>query len=51
MSWFDVIVVREDFGVKLCGKYLGINVEYVLDLIMLFNKEDYFSEIGIMFSE
>ena len=48
MSRFDAIAVREDSGAKLCGKYLGINVEHVLDPTMLLNKEDYLSETGIM---
>lgn len=51
MSRFDAIAVREDSGAKLCGKYLGINVEHVLDPTMLLNKEDYLSETGIMPSE
>ena len=28
VSRFDAIAVREDSGAKLCGKYLGINVEH-----------------------
>lgn len=51
VSRFDAIAVREDSGAKLCGKYLGINVEHVLDPTMLLNKEDYLSETGIMPSE
>lgn len=44
---FDAIAVREDSGVTLCSKYLGIDAGHVLDPTMLFNKEDYLKETGI----
>lgn len=38
---FDAISVREDCGVFLCKKYLGVNAIHLLDPTMLLNKEDY----------
>ncbi len=38
---FDAISVREDSGVELCSKYLGVEAKHVLDPTMLLEKEDY----------
>lgn len=38
---FDAISVREDSGIELCGKYLGVNAIHVLDPTMLLEKDDY----------
>lgn len=38
---FDAISVREDSGVELCRKYLGVDAVHLLDPTMLLNKEDY----------
>lgn len=38
---FHAISVREDSGVSLCEKYLGVNAEHVIDPTMLLSKEDY----------
>ena len=38
---FDVISVREDSGVELCRKYLGVSATHVLDPTMLLEKDDY----------
>lgn len=38
---FDLITVREDSGINLCKKYLGINAKFVLDPTMLLEKKDY----------
>lgn len=38
---FNAISVRENSGVSLCHKYLGVNAEYVLDPTMLLPKEYY----------
>ena len=38
---FDGISVREDTGIPLCSKYLGVKVEHVLDPTMLLSKDDY----------
>lgn len=38
---FDLITVREDSGVNLCKKYLGVSAEQVLDPTMLLEMEDY----------
>ena len=38
---FDLVTVREDSGVELCEKFLGIKAIHVLDPTMLLNKEDY----------
>ena len=42
---FDFVSVREDSGVKLCKKHLGVNAIHVLDPTMLLTKEDYISLI------
>lgn len=38
---FDAISVREDSGVELCRKYLGVSATHVLDPTLLLEKEDY----------
>ena len=38
---FDMITVRENSGIFLCKKYLGVEAMQVLDPTMLLNKEDY----------
>lgn len=38
---FNAISVREDSGVKLCKKYLGVDAQHVLDPTMLLDKQDY----------
>ena len=38
---FDAISVREDSGVELCRKYLGVDAVHLLDPTMLLDKEDY----------
>lgn len=38
---FDAISVREDSGVDLCRKYLGVQATHVLDPTMLLQKADY----------
>lgn len=38
---FDLITVREDSGIALCQKYLGVKATQVLDPTMLLNKDDY----------
>ena len=38
---FDLITVREDSGVNLCKKYLGVAAEQVLDPTMLLEMDDY----------
>lgn len=38
---FDAISVREDCGVVLCKKYLGVDAIHLLDPTMLLDKEDY----------
>lgn len=43
---FDAVSVREDSGVDLCKKYLGIEAEHVLDPTLLLTKEDYRKLIG-----
>lgn len=42
---FDLITVREDSGVELCRKHLGVKSYHVLDPTMLLTKEDYLSLI------
>lgn len=41
LSLFDAVSVREDSGVDLCKKKLGVEAEHVLDPTMLLSKEDY----------
>lgn len=38
---FDLIAVREDSGIELCKKHLGVDAVHVLDPTMLLDKEDY----------
>lgn len=38
---FDMVSVREDSGVKLCKKHLGVDAVHVLDPTMLLTKEEY----------
>ena len=38
---FDLVTVREDSGVVLCNKYIGVEAVHVLDPTMLLTKEDY----------
>lgn len=38
---FDLITVREDSGVDLCRKHLGVLAHHVLDPTMLLSKDDY----------
>lgn len=38
---FHAISVREDSGVALCKKYLGVPAEHLIDPTMLLSKEDY----------
>lgn len=38
---FDLITVREDSGIALCQKYLGVKATQVLDPTMLLDKDDY----------
>lgn len=38
---FNAISVREDSGIELCKKYLGVDAQHVLDPTMLLNKQDY----------
>lgn len=38
---FNAISVREDSGVELCRKHLGIEAKHVLDPTMLLEKEEY----------
>ena len=43
---FDVISVREDSGVELCRKYLGVEATQVLDPTLLLARPDYLELIG-----
>jgi uncharacterized protein YqgQ len=43
---FDAISVREDSGIELCRKYLGVEATHVLDPTLLLDKEDYLQLIG-----
>lgn len=38
---FDLITTREDSGVELCKKYLGISAYHVLDPTLLLERTDY----------
>lgn len=38
---FDAVSVREESGIELSDKYLGINATWVLDPTLLLKKEDY----------
>lgn len=42
VNGFKAVSVREDEGVNLCRKYMGVNAEHVLDPTMLLRAEDYF---------
>lgn len=42
---FDAVSVREDSGVTLCKKYLGVEACRLLDPTLLLNKDDYNSLI------
>lgn len=42
-SAFNAISVREHSGVELCRKYLGLDVEMMLDPSLLLHKSDYVS--------
>ena len=41
VHYFDAISVREDSGVRLCHKYLGIKANKVIDPTLLLAKEKY----------
>ena len=41
-KYFDAVSVREDSGIDLCRKYLGVDAVHVLDPTMLLNTKDYF---------
>lgn len=43
---FDAISVREQSGIELCKKHLGVDSECVLDPTMLLDREDYLNLIG-----
>lgn len=43
---FDAISVREDSGVELCRKYLGVEAAHVLDPTLLLERQDYIELIG-----
>jgi len=43
---FHAISVREDSGIELCKKYLGVDAVHLLDPTLLLNKEDYLSLIN-----
>lgn len=43
---FDAISVREDSGVELCRKHLGVEATHVLDPTLLLDKADYLQLIG-----
>lgn len=43
---FDAISVREDSGVELCRKHLGVEATHVLDPTLLLDKKDYLELIG-----
>lgn len=38
---FNLVTVREDSGIMLCQKHLGVDATHVLDPTMLLTKEDY----------
>lgn len=41
VNGFKAVSVREDEGVNLCRKYMGVKAEHVLDPTMLLRAEDY----------
>lgn len=42
---FHAVSVREESGVGLCEKFLGVKAKHVLDPTFLLNKDDYFALI------
>ena len=46
---FNAISVREDTGVALCNKYLGVSATHVLDPTMLLDDVDYINLIDSQF--
>lgn len=38
---FDFVTVREDSGINICKRYLGVEAKHVLDPTLLLDKEDY----------
>lgn len=45
LSSFKAVSVREDSGVELCERFLGIKAEHLLDPTFLLSKKDYISLI------
>lgn len=43
VKMFNAISVRENSGVELCKRYLGVDAQHVLDPTMLLKEEDYVS--------
>lgn len=43
---FDAISVREQSGIDLCKKHLGVESEFTLDPTLLLEKQDYLGLIG-----
>lgn len=41
VKMFDLVTVREESGVELCSKFLGVKASHVLDPTMLLDKKDY----------
>lgn len=41
VSQFDVVTVRENTGVELCNRYLGVSASHVMDPTLLLEKKDY----------
>lgn len=50
-SLFDSISVREESGVELCRKQLGVESECVLDPTLLLTKDDYIKLLGNRYKE
>lgn len=44
---FDAISLREDSGVMLCKKYLGVEAEHLIDPTLLLQKEDYIKDLDL----
>lgn len=44
---FDAISVREESGVSLCQKYLGVSATFALDPTLLLTAEDYVSYLNL----
>ncbi len=38
---FDLVTVRENSGIEMCKKYLGVNASMTLDPTLLLEKQDY----------